>query len=85
MQEVIRELKNGPPILNNKDLIRLGLYRSTSALVGARWRGIGPPSFRLGPRTTRYDREEVIEWLRKQVQINLPETSSEGTNTNTEE
>ena len=79
MQEVIRELEKAPPILEHNDLLRVGLYRTISALRSARARGNGPPEFRLGPRTTRYDREEVIEWLRSRPR------PREKTNANTEE
>ena len=68
MQEVIQEIEKAPPTLENEDLIRLGLYRTRRALWGARRRGNGPPAFHLGPRTIRYDREEVIRWMRTRAE-----------------
>ena len=57
-----------PRLCTPHDLIRVGLFKSRVEVTEIRRRGIGPDFIRLGPKTFRYTKEAILEWVRKGVQ-----------------
>lgn len=51
--------------LTQRELADL-LAMKPNTLWSWRQRGYGPPWFRFGPRTVRYDRDEVEQWIAEQ-------------------
>lgn len=52
-----------PDLVDTKDLIKIGLYKSHSAAQYARDNQLGPPFFQIGKRVV-YMRDGIIEWLK---------------------
>lgn len=69
MKDIRQEIQSSipkRPILKPQELVKLGIG-SSSTLVSWRKQGIGPRWFKFSDRCYGYLREDVIEWLMKNV------------------
>ena len=57
-----------PSVLETKDLIEIGLYKTNQSASQARKRGIAPPFFDIEGRGYIYPKEALIEWLKNRKQ-----------------
>ena len=57
-----------PSVLETKDLIEIGLYKTNQSASQARKRGIAPPFFDNEGRGYIYPKEALIEWLKNRKQ-----------------
>ncbi len=60
--------KNFPEFLRAKDLVKSGLYKSTSDLCWSMKRGLAPPSIKLSSHKVIFPRASLCEWLREKAQ-----------------
>lgn len=54
-----------PEMCHTKDLIRIGMYRSSQAAAAARKRGKCPEYVKLNDRVIEYPKQCVIHYLKK--------------------
>lgn len=52
-----------PPILTERDAARM-ISMSVDWLRERRWHGDGPPYLRIGSKAIRYERDEVLAFMR---------------------
>jgi hypothetical protein len=60
--------KNYPDFLRPKDLVKSGLFKSTSDLCWATKRNQAPPSIKLSSHKIIFPRVTLCEWLREKAQ-----------------
>ena len=60
--------KKFPEFLRPKDLVKTGLYKSTSDLCWAQKRGQAPPSIKLSSHKVIFPRASLCEWIRGKAQ-----------------
>lgn len=63
-------------LITTRDVATL-LGLSSRSLEGYRLRGGGPPFYRLGKRTVRYDEDEVFEWATRERRASTSDTTGE--------
>jgi hypothetical protein len=49
--------------LTASDLVKMGIFPSTSAVGAAKFIGLAPPSIKFSERKVRYPKDELIKWL----------------------
>ena len=59
--------KKFPEFLRPRDLVKSGLYKSTSDLCWSMKRGLAPPSIKLSSHKVIFPRAPLCEWLREKA------------------
>ena len=56
-------LGHAPDLLSAADLVKIGLYPSTTAIYKAKERGACPPFVYVGARKLRFPKDALLSWL----------------------
>jgi hypothetical protein len=59
--------KKFPEFLRAKDLVKSGLYKSTSDLCWSMKRGLAPPSIKLSSHKVIFPRASLCGWLKEKA------------------